>query len=677
MIVPPSADQRLAAAEGDVVNRCRALCPQIAGWTIVAALYLAAQPPTLTNSEIERLARQFRFEKLPIPSVTGIRDRTARPVHPSLRHIASNVSFVGAAVALADIDGDGLPNDLVSVDPRVDQIAVAPVPGTGDRYEPFVLNAGTLHFDASSTAPMGTLIGDFDEDGQSDVLAYYWGRSPVLFLRRSGDLRAHPLDAPTAQSFRPHELVDPPQIWNTCAVTQADLDGDGHLDLIVGNYYPDDARILDEGAAGREQMNRSFSRAYNGGRNRLFLAVPAPRDAQRLGADAQLSFREAVGVLADDVACGWTFAVGAVDLDGDLLPEIYFVQDFGPDRLLHNRSGPGRLEFALLEGERGFTTPRSKVLGGDSFNGMGIDFGDVNGDGLPDIFVSNITANYGLHESNFLFISRPQDLPRMQQGIAPYRDDSEGLGVSRSGWAWDARLADFDNDGVLEAMQAAGFVKGTVDRWPELQELGVSNDRVISDPRAWPHLLPGDDVSGSDHNPFFVRTSDGRFHDLAAAIGIAEPMCTRGIALADTDGDGRLDFAVANQWEPSYMFHNSAPEPGAFLGLHLRLPVNATGVLAATDVQAGHPRREVASRPAIGAVATVQLADGRLLTSQVDGGTGHSGKRSPDLLFGLGRNATGAALAVNVRWRGTDGQVRAESLQVAPGWHTVLLRDAP
>ena len=50
-------------------------------------------------------------------------------------------------------------------------------------------------------------------------------------------------------------------------------------------------------------------------------------------------------------------------------------------------------------------------------------------------------------------------------------------------------------------------------------------------------------------------------------------MVTRGIALADVDGDGRLDFAVANQWEPSFLFRNTAPNPGAFLGLHLRLPV--------------------------------------------------------------------------------------------------------
>ncbi|MFO1095039.1 MAG: DUF1559 domain-containing protein [Planctomycetaceae bacterium] len=132
----------LAGGEKDAVIGCRAVCPQIAGWAIVVALYLAAQPPTLTPSETQRLARQFRFEKLPIPPCAGIRDRTARAVHPSLRHIASNVSFVGAAVAVADIDGDGLPNDLVSVDPRADQIAIAPAPGTGERYAQIHIESG-------------------------------------------------------------------------------------------------------------------------------------------------------------------------------------------------------------------------------------------------------------------------------------------------------------------------------------------------------------------------------------------------------------------------------------------------------------------------------------------------------------------------------------------------------
>jgi enediyne biosynthesis protein E4 len=116
-------------------------------------------------------------------------------------------------------------------------------------------------------------------------------------------------------------------------------------------------------------------------------------------AGAPIPFKEIPGALPDEIACQWAVAMGAADLDGDLLPDLYIANDFGPDRLLHNRSTPGHLRFALLEGKRDPFTPKSCVLGHDSFNGMGVDFGDVNGDGFLDIYVSNIAAKFAFSGS--------------------------------------------------------------------------------------------------------------------------------------------------------------------------------------------------------------------------------------------------------------------------------------
>jgi len=517
-------------------------------------------------------------------------------------------------------------------------------------------------------APMGARVGDFNEDGYADILVYYWGRSPILFLQRP-DNAAHGPVVLSLEKFVAAELVEPYQVWFTSAVNQADLDGDGHIDLIIGNYNPDGTRVLDSSAPGIEEMMHSMSRAFNGGTDRLFLWEGAAS-----GETASAHFREAKGVLDHDVACGWTFAIGVADLDGDLLPEIYLVQDFGPDRLLHNRSEVGKLRFALLHGHRTLLTPRSLVLGRDSFNGMGVDFADLNGDGLPDIFVSNIACNFGLHESNLVFLSTDQ--PKvMRDGIAPYQNASESMGLSRSGWTWDVKFGDFDNDGALEVIQAAGFTKGKVNRWPELHELALGNDELMPDPRFYHPIQPGDDVAGLDHDPFFVRAQDGRYYDLATRVGLGAPMLSRGIAPADVDGDGRLDFAVANNWEQSFLFRNAAPNPGSYLGLHLRLPV-APKAGAPSSVRTGHPQRwtEGPSRPAIGATVTVHLPDGRRLVAQVDGGNGHSGQRSPDLHFGLGKRETSRPLRVEVRWRGTDGGVREQTFSLdSDRWHTLLL----
>jgi hypothetical protein len=617
---------------------------------VIAGLYGFARQPTLPQAERDALASRFAFTREPLAAPAGNLDRVVRQVHPSLNDIRSWISAVGAAVALNDLDGDGLPNDACSVDTRVDQVLVQPVPGTGARYAMFTLDPAPLRYDARTMAPMGCLPGDFNEDGQMDLLVYYWGRSPVLFLRRAG---TSTLDA---AAFRPVELVPGNEIWNTNALTSADVDGDGHLDLIVGNYFPDGMRVLDAKATDIAHMHRSMSRSENGGRNRLLLGHGGTS-----GPEPTASFTDAAGAFDAKTAYSWTLAAGAADLDGDLLPEIYFGNDFGNDRLLHNLSTPGHPRFEVLEGRRTLTTPASKVLGHDSFKGMGIDFADINGDGIPDMYVSNIAQNYALEESHFVWVSSG-DVKPMRRGVAPYADRSEDLGLSRSGWGWDARFADFDDDGVPEATQAIGFLRGEKNRWPELHELAMGNDNNMLHPAAWAHFRPGDDLSGHLHNPFFVRARDGRYYDIAHELGLDDSHVTRGIAIADVDGDGALDFAIADQWETSYFFHNVGPRRGAALEIEARLP--------ATAGPAG------ASRPAIGAEATVWLPDGRRMVAQVDGGSGHSGKRAPELHFGLGRldrvNA-GTPLRVDFRYRDGSGRVRAETLRLPPGRHTVLL----
>jgi hypothetical protein len=642
----------------------RRYAAHIVAVTAVLTVYGLARLPQVSKAERATMAARFAFERRALPELNQS-SRIARAVHPSMKKISAWISSVGAAVALGDLDGDGLPNDVCYVDTRSDQVIVAPVPGTTARYAPFELNVGTLPYDPATTAPMGCLMGDFNEDGLEDVLVYYWGRTPVLFMRRAE--QSTPARTLSRESYVARELMPVQERWYTNCATQADLDGDGHLDLIFGNYFPDGAHVLDANAGGREEMAESLSRSFNGGRNRLLLWAGSAG-----GAEPAARFEEAKGVLSDEVAQGWTLAVGAADLDGDLLPEIYFANDFGPDRLLHNLSTPGHLRFELLEGRQSWTTPHSKVLGRDSFKGMGVDFGDINGDGLLDIYVSNIADEYALEESHFVWVNTGET-GLMKKGVAPFVERSEQLGLARSGWGWDARLVDFDNDGVPEAIQATGFVRGNTDRWPELQEVAMTNDQLQGDLRIWPRIQPGDDLSGHGHDPFFVRAADGRYYDLAADLGLDQPQITRGIAVADVDGDGRMDFALANQWMTSYVYLNRSQKAGSFLGLNLLLPAADARAGAKTTERAGMPGPDTRGYPAIGAHATLYLPDGRRMVAQVDGGSGHSGKRSPGLHFGLGKLPADTPLRVDLDWRDAQGQVRHETLRLAAGWHTVLL----
>jgi hypothetical protein len=623
-------------------KRVRAAAVVLLAVVLCVGTGLATRQPAAGSPQLSRLSERFTFDSTDVNGDPA-GGRTERVVEPKLRHIRAWISAVGAGAGLADLDGDGLANDLCLVDPRDDSVTIRPMTGQ-QGWAPFALSPAGLAYDPRTMAPMGCMPGDLNEDGYPDLLVSFWGRPPVAYLRRSGAL--------TAGAFTAAEVApDPGQIWNSTTANLVDLDGDGHLDLFIGNYFPTGARILDATAARdpATQMQDSMSKASNGGpsvilRSTGYTMVNGLRIPR---------WADASGALTRTQAHSWTLATGAQDLDGDGLPELYVANDFGPDYLLRNRSVPGRIAFAELRGARGPATPKSKVLGDDSFKSMGVAFTDLNRDSRPDFVVSNITTPYGLQESNFAFVSTGAG--PLRGSVAPYRDDSEKLGMARTGWAWDIKAADFDGDGTDELVQAVGFVAGHTDRWAQLQELAMANDDVVRDPSAWPNFGPGTDIAGHQQDPFLVRHGD-RFVDVAAGVGLANHGPTRGIAVGDVDHDGREDFVIANQWARSQFLHNTGPA-GSYLGLRPLLP--ATG-----PAPAGR-------RPAVGAAVTVTRADGTILRRQLFPANGHTGVNAPELVFGLGRDT--APVAVEVTWRDGDGRHTLRRT-MTPGWHDLLLQ---
>lgn len=612
-------------------------------WVIL--IYSIFNIPNYISKDTD-ISNEFSFSRHSIQTL-NFPTKTIREVHPSLKRISGWISAVGASVSVGDIDGDGIDNDLCLVDPRTDKVSIHSIE---NKYEPIILEISDSR---KSIAPTGCLFCDFNEDSLLDILVYYWGRTPVIFYQTK------------TKTFIPIDLYDSKEKWFTDCATINDFDGDGHFDILICNYFPDGADILNPNGDGIQFMHDSKSHSYSGGKKHFFLW-------SKLSNNKTTEYTHHDDVLDPKTNHGWTLAVGACDLNEDMLPEIYLSQDFGPDKLLVNKSKPGKLKFDLVLGSPDWKKPKSFILGNDSFKGMGIDFCDINGDQYFDMFVTNITSRWALQESNLLWINNT-NINSMSNGVAPFTQESEKYGVSRTGWSWDVKCGDFNNDSLHEIVVATGFLKGKRPGWARLQSLGTANDKVLRDPNHWPTFVHGDDLSGHENNAFFARSSvDEKFTNIATEIGLDDISVSRGIGLADFNNDGFLDIAFANQWEDSLVYLNENKNDNAFLSLTLRIKNNSGNIL----VEPSLPTTNIISNtiPAIGArIEVTNKSTNKKLISFVDGGNGHAATRSHKVHFGLGKIPKDTKLQIEIYWRSRDGVLHTGKTDIKPGNNTIIL----
>lgn len=652
----------------------RAVVPAVA-LTLMIALFIPARAALLPTAEEPGgpIASRFDFTEMPIALPPGLdTQRQIRDnVNPQFAHLSAWISSVGSSIAMNDMDGNRRADDLCVVDVRSDSTFISPTPDSNTgRYQPFVLDPGPLPTD-DSTVPSGCVPGDFNADGRTDLLVNYLGRTPIVYLQR-GD--ADRLDA---KAFRPVELVPSAKTedgryhgdrWVSTNVSVSDFDGDGSADIYIGNYFRD-TDVLSPETHRPVEMSDSFSNATNGGEDRIFTV-----DSASAGPEPDAKFGEVTDAFPPGTTTGWSLASAAADLNGDLLPEMYVGNDFGPDHLFVNKSEPGRIKFETAEGQRGWTDPKSHVMGHDSFKGMAADFADLNGDAMPDLFVSNISARLGLVEGHLAFYNTARDTAeaaeKLGRGVAPFENRATDVGLAWNTWGWDAKINDFDNDGRNELVQATGMIKGDTNRWPQLQEIGTMNDGLVRFPWAWSVLDEDADLSGSDPLGFFAQGEDGKFSNLSTALGMDHPVPTRGIAVGDTDGNGTLAFAVSRQWEDPVFYRNNLDtgRSGQSLGLQLVEPVADGSPVTTTST--GKP---VLGVPAIDTQVEVRTPDGRMHTGHLDGGSGHSGKRATEVHIGLGDVDPAAELDVRLRWRDRTGAPQEQTVRLTPGRHILTL----
>ena len=571
-------------------------------------------------------------------------------VDPRLRHIAKWLLSVGSSVEVADVDGDG----------RMDVLLTSPLAIPQDRVALF-LNRGGMRFERAPVpafAPFagaprdnglasGALFVDYDNDGDQDLLVVVSFGRPRLFrnmLRETGVLR---FDDVTARAG-----IDLYTI--SIAANVIDYDRDGHPDLLIGNVLS--PYLREYGDSTRLNIFALPPAAYPGDRRMFAFMHDGWHDAANGGRNVLLHNRgDGTFEPVDMVAMGmpethWSLSIGTGDFDGDGWTDLYIASDFGRDDLYRNEHGRSfRRIHGTMFGD----------VGMDTYKGMNSSVADFDRDGRLDVYVSNVHHKLQA-EGSLLWMNQGS-----VDGTPRFRDEAAGRGaLNEDRFGWGAGIGDLQNDGWVDIVQANGMVDDRLDRrYDGCPDYWYVNHKLMQAPRAihvyadmWGDLRGRCIYPNEARRVYLNRGADARpqFVDAADAVGLAARDNSRGVALADLDDDGRLDVVIANQHGGPTLLRNVAAGAPAMRAGNAWIGITLVG-----DGRS-------CSRDATGSRVTVQLPGQRPLVREAQRANGLSSAGDPRIHIGLG--AWTRDVPVTVRWCG--GITTAYSL--APGRYHVV-----
>ena len=506
--------------------------------------------------------------------------------------IMAGYTALGASAAVADFDGDGF-DDLFVTDSAID--------GRNHLYR----NNGNLTFaDVTAVAGLGTgndaanasadsLWLDFNNDARPDLFVVRFGRSQLFQNLGAGKFK----DVTAASGLD--------RYLNAITAIAFDYDRDGDVDLFVGGYFqptnlfkPDTPRFFPE----------SFETANNGG------GVVAFRN------DGRGTFTDVTEKIGLKLS-GWTLDLGHADANHDGWDDLYVACDFGTDR------------FFVNNGDGTFADRTEKAIGIDTKKGMNAEWGDFDGDGLFDVFVTNITDEY-MREGNFLW---------RNNGDLTFTDVSRETGTHDTGWGWGGKFFDYDSDGWLDLYVTNGWVSAGPENYvTDIFQMIVKPGVDLADARSWPPM-GNKTLSGYQKKKLFHNQGGQVLVDHAQRHGVDSTRDGRGVAIADFDNDGRLDMFVANANAAPFLYRNVAP----------RGPHWAEFVLVGKK----------SNRFGVGAQVRI-TAGGRTQLRMVDGGNSFAAQSTSRVHVGLGSAAVIDSL--EVRWpsglRQTFGKVPVDRI---------------